>query len=92
MQMLLACDGSTPPPQESGTAMQKVAAAVRDLSCSMAPSVDNISKAISLLKEHDELSPFDVLDISDYLADPMNKNQAIAFCSLCSTIQKEWLQ
>ena len=78
--------------QESGVAMQEVAAAVRNLSCSMAPPLNNISKAVSLLKEHDELSSFNVLDISDYLANPVNKNQAIAFCSLDSAIRKEWLQ
>ena len=72
--------------------MHEVAEAVKDLSCSIAPPTDDISKAVSLLGQHDELSPLDILDISDYLASAANKNQVIVFCSLDFIIQKEWVQ
>jgi hypothetical protein len=78
--------------QASGATMHKVAEAVKDLSHSMAPPIDDIAKAVSLLGQHDKLSPLDILDISDYLASVANKNQVIVFCSLDFIIRKEWVQ
>ena len=72
--------------------MHKVMDAVKDLSRSVAPPIDDIAKAVSLLGQHDKLSPLYMLDISDYLASVTNKNQVIVFCSLNFIIRKEWVQ
>lgn len=78
--------------QASGATMHEVVEVVKDLSCSMAPSIDDIARVVSLLGQHDKLSPLDILDILDYLASVSNKNQVIVFCALDFMIQTEWVQ
>ncbi|KAG6376236.1 hypothetical protein JVT61DRAFT_2212 [Boletus reticuloceps] len=84
---------------DGSVAMQDIATAFKDFSCTMAdinkpsskvPETD-LSQAVNILNQHTELSVLDRITISDYLAN--NVNQAIVFRSMSDMeTRRIWIQ
>ncbi|KAI9568611.1 hypothetical protein HD554DRAFT_2172383 [Boletus coccyginus] len=80
--------------QAGGVAMQEIAAAVKDFTCTMAPPlppIDDLSAAIDILNQHIKLTPMQRLNISDFLMLDKNKNHMTIFRKLDKELREVWL-
>lgn len=70
--------------------MQDIATSIKQMSEKIAP-LDDLSIALDILNQHNELTDIQKLDIGEYLVLPSNKNQAILFQKLGEMARKTWL-